>query len=287
MSFRGLASATAIVLTLVLLPPAVIAQRAGGRRHDGHHGNKSVERSGVKQPVAVPNTVVKDVVIGQPPVVRQPVVAGWGLRAPERSGFGTTPVRTGFGTLPVRTGFEMAPVRTGFETETGLMPVPAPVAPQHGFRSKGKHRHKHGANVIVVPYPVLVPYPYAHLPEYGVTTSASGIYIPPFPGPGAVQGAVGVSAGPSTYWMDLSNETGAVSGLTFNVVPAATQIFVDGRYLGTVQDFSTDSEPLFVVPGGHRLELRAPGYRTIALEVALAAGQVIPYEGALEQLRPY
>jgi hypothetical protein len=288
MKVDGLVGATA-VLVLVLLPATVNAQRAGGRHHDGHDGSKSVERSAGKQPATVQPAVVKDVAIGQPSVVRQPIVAGWELQAPTwRTGFGTMPVRTGFGTLPVRTGFETAaPVRTGFEPQTGLMPVPASIAGQQAFKSKRIHRHKQGTGVIVVGIPVLVPYPYAYLPQYGVTTSPAGPFFPPPLRQNAVQGAVGVSAGPSTYWMDLANETGAASGLTFNVSPASTQVYLNGSYVGTVQDFSTDGQPLLVMPGSHRLELRVRGYRTIALDVTLAAGQVVPYEGALEQLRPY
>jgi hypothetical protein len=33
----------------------------------------------------------------------------------------------------------------------------------------------------------------------------------------------------------------------------------------------------------HRIEVRAPGYQTLTFEVDIIAGQVIPYQGALER----
>jgi hypothetical protein len=96
-----------------------------------------------------------------------------------------------------------------------------------------------------------------------------------------------VSEGPSTYSADLANEADASSGVRFEVSPAVAGIYVDGTYVGTVQDFSAESAPLVVVPGSHRIDLLAPGYRTTTLEVTIAAGQIIRYEGELERLRPY
>jgi hypothetical protein len=102
-----------------------------------------------------------------------------------------------------------------------------------------------------------------------------------------VYGAGGVSEGPSTYSADLANEAGASSGVRFQVSPAVAGVYVDGTYVGTVHDFSAESEPLVVVPGSHRIDLRAPGYHTITIDVTIAAGQIIRYEGELERLRPY
>ena len=69
--------------------------------------------------------------------------------------------------------------------------------------------------------------------------------------------------------------------------PASAEVFVDGAYVGTVQDFWADLPPLMIVPGSHRIELRAAGYRTVTLDVTTTAGQVIPYAGELQPLRAY
>ena len=43
------------------------------------------------------------------------------------------------------------------------------------------------------------------------------------------------------------------------------------------------AQPLVLVAGRHRVELRAPGYQTTAFEVDIIAGQVIPYLGTLQR----
>ena len=83
------------------------------------------------------------------------------------------------------------------------------------------------------------------------------------------------------------NDASASGGLNFEVSPAIAAVYVDGMCMGTVQDFSADGEPLRVTPGSHWIELRAPGYRTSTFDVNIADGQVTPYQGALEPLRPY
>jgi hypothetical protein len=219
--------------------------------------------------------------------MRQPIIGrSVPLGSFGRSSFGSIPVRTGFGTLPVRTGFGMTPVRTGFGVQARLAPVPVTIGRRHASGSKGGRslRQRHVARgVVVVVYPV--PYPYVYQPQYGVTTSSAGYTS--HRSNITVYGADGVLEGPSTYSADLANEAGASSGLRFDVSPAVAGVYVDGMYVGTVQDFSAESEPLLVVPGSHRVELRAPGYRTFTLDVTIVAGQVIPYEGELERLRPY
>ncbi len=163
----------------------------------------------------------------------------------------------------------------------------------HAFRSKGFHtfgrRHVFGGPIVVgYPWwPYSYAYPYGYPYQYGFDTSAGGYYQSPFSGQSEVYGAAGVSAGQSTYWTDLANQPGASSGLTFQVSPASAEVFVDGVYAGTVQDFWADRQPLMIVPGSHRIELRATGYRTVTLDVTTTAGQVIPYAGELEPLRAY
>ena len=255
MKSHELLTGGALMAMLVLMPAAASAQRGSGR----HHGGRAVVQPVVivGQPVAV--TVAERVVVAPQAVVRQPIIG-----------------RT--------VGFGMTPVRTGFGVQTRLAPVPVTTGRREASRSDGfravKPRHVAGG-VVVVAYPV--PYLYAYPPQYGVTTSSarstshrSNI---------TVYGAGGVSEGPLTYSPDLA--LGASSGLRFEVSPAVAGIYVDGTYVGTVQQFSAESEPFVLVPGSHQIDLLAPGYRTTTLEVTLAPGQIIRYAGELEPLRPY
>ena len=138
----------------------------------------------------------------------------------------------------------------------------------------------HGITVVFVP----VPYPYAADSPFGFAAPATS-HVSPFGPRDARQG--GVSAGPSTYWVDLSDQPGASAGMIFDVAPAATEVYVDNVYAGIVQDFATGRDPLMVVPGTHRIELHARGYYPVALDVTIAPGQVIPFTGDLDVLRPH
>ena len=280
MKSRSLLLVGALMLALVPVPAAASAQRGSGR----HHGGRAIARPLVivRQPVAVRPTVV----VVQPVVVRRPII-GRSPRSFGRSSLGSIPVRMGFGRRPVRTGFgTTTSVRTGFGVEARLAPVPVTIGRRHGFKSKDFRAHKPGRVVggtIVVGYPV--PYWYTYPPPYGVTTSSAG--HPSRPSNITVYGADGVSAGLSTYSVDLVNDTSASGGLNFEVSPADAEVYVGGMYMGTVQDFSADDEPLRATPGSHRIELRAPGYRTSTFDVSIVGGQATLYQGALKRLRPY
>jgi hypothetical protein len=242
-----------LLVMLVLMPAAASAQRGGGRHHDGRSVVQPVVIVG--QPIAVRATAAKPVVIAPQVVVRR----------------------------PVRTGFGMTPVRTGFGVQTRLAPVPVAIGRHEASRSNRfralQPRHI-PRGIVVVAYPV--PYPYAYPQQYGVTTPSVG---PTSPRSNiTVYGAGGVLEGPSTYSTELA--VGGSSGLRFQVSPAVAGIYVNGTYVGTVEHFSAESEPLVLVPGSHQIDLLAPGYRTTTLEVTIAPGQVIRYEGELEPLRP-
>jgi archaellum component FlaG (FlaF/FlaG flagellin family) len=74
-----------------------------------------------------------------------------------------------------------------------------------------------------------------------------------------------------------------LGGFSFEVSPSTAQVFVDGKYMGTAGEFTPQSQPLGVQPGNRRVELRADGYRTVQFEAQVVAGQVLPYQGALQR----
>ena len=69
------------------------------------------------------------------------------------------------------------------------------------------------------------------------------------------------------------------------VQPAFAQIFVDGEYVGTVEDFHS-ATGLMIRAGVHRLEFRAPGYEPLVVDVRIAPHEAMTYRGALESTRP-
>ncbi len=114
------------------------------------------------------------------------------------------------------------------------------------------------------PYPAY-PYPPTGYPGYPTST------YPPYSPP---SGSVGVQPGQSQA------NTGGVS---FEITPGTAGVFLDGSYVGTVDQFTPTTQPLGLTPGRHRIEIRAQGYRTMNFDVDVVPGQVIPYRGVMER----
>jgi len=50
-----------------------------------------------------------------------------------------------------------------------------------------------------------------------------------------------------------------------------------------VGQFTSTTQPLGLAAGRHHVQISAVGYRTMEFDVDVVAGQVIPYQGTLEQ----
>ena len=85
-----------------------------------------------------------------------------------------------------------------------------------------------------------------------------------------VTGSIGVRPGSVAY-----------GGLSFDITPGDAEVFVDGTYVGVVDDFGPTEDPLSLTAGVHHIELRDPGFRPFTFDVSVVPGQVIPYSGAL------
>ena len=110
-----------------------------------------------------------------------------------------------------------------------------------------------------VGFPVLYPY---YSPYY--YSSALPYPYPATPYPGTVAPA-------------------ATGGLSFDIDPPDASLYVDGQYIGEVGQFTPNDQPLGLTPGRHHVEIRAPGFLVQAFDVDILAGQIIPYQGQLEQ----
>ena len=64
---------------------------------------------------------------------------------------------------------------------------------------------------------------------------------------------------------------------------AEQQLYVDGYYVGTFKDFSGEIE---MDAGPHTIEIQAPGYETLHVEVNIFAGRAITYRGTLTATDP-
>jgi hypothetical protein len=115
------------------------------------------------------------------------------------------------------------------------------------------------------PYPGQQPYPLQAYPQGG--------YEAPQAYPN----------GTSSMQVQPPRDIGNTGGVSFEISPSDAQVFVDGDYVGTVDQFGPQTEPLQLSPGRHRIELRAQGMRPTAFDTTITAGQVIPYRGTLQQ----
>lgn len=88
----------------------------------------------------------------------------------------------------------------------------------------------------------------------------------------------GYAAYGGRYGAYQSDDSGA---MRLVVKPRDAQVYVDGYYAGVVDDFDGIFQRLHLEPGPHRVEVRAPGYATLSLDVQITPGQTIKYEGDL------
>jgi PEGA domain-containing protein len=78
---------------------------------------------------------------------------------------------------------------------------------------------------------------------------------------------------------------GAAS-LRLQVSPREAEVFVDGYYAGTVDDFDGTFQRLRVEPGEHDLELFMPGHRSYQQKVYTQPGKTFNVRHEMEQLGP-
>ena len=74
--------------------------------------------------------------------------------------------------------------------------------------------------------------------------------------------------------------------LRLEVGPPTAQVYVDGFYVGSVEEVNRPQAGLSLAAGWHRVELRAPGYVTPAINVTIEADRITSYRGELKAMRP-
>ena len=136
-------------------------------------------------------------------------------------------------------------------------------------------------------YPNTYPYPSTVYPS---TVYPSNPYPPAYPPATSYPQSSYPQSNypPSTYPQDRNSigvQPGQANtgGLSFDITPGDAEVLVDGNFAGTVGQFTPSSQPLGLSAGRHQVQVVAPGYQTISFEVDIIAGQVLPYQGAMER----
>ena len=79
-----------------------------------------------------------------------------------------------------------------------------------------------------------------------------------------------------------SNDEGK---LRLKIRPREAEVYVDGYYVGQVDDFDGIFQRLHLDSGPHRIEVRAPGYESLSFEVRITPDHTTTYQGELKKLQ--
>jgi hypothetical protein len=139
------------------------------------------------------------------------------------------------------------------------------------------------------PYPYSNPYPYPYsyrspYPAYPPPAYPPNAYPPsPYPPSPYPQGSAQPPYPQSGYppQGSISPSQPNTGGISFEIQPPDAQVYVDGRYVGTVDQFSPTSQPLGLTVGRHHIRITAPGYRPMEFDADIVSGEVLPYQGTL------
>jgi PEGA domain-containing protein len=104
-------------------------------------------------------------------------------------------------------------------------------------------------------------------------------------GSGPAYGASDAAPSSASSADPVSVQPSEVGRLRLRVEPATAQVYVDGFYMGTVDDFNGSGQDVSLEAGPHRIEIRAPGYETLTFDVKTDPSRTITYRGALRPVR--
>ncbi len=133
-------------------------------------------------------------------------------------------------------------------------------------------------------YPYYYPYyyPYAYTGFYG-----GGYYNSYWGASFGWGGAWGPGYGP--YYGGYPayvGGSGAFGRLRLQVEPRDAEVFVDGYYTGTVDDFDGRLQGLQLETGGYKVEIRKPGWETLTFEVRVTPDRTTSYKAEMIPQKP-
>jgi len=146
--------------------------------------------------------------------------------------------------------------------------VPRPTPPERKPPPAPPHTPPHAPPpraTYLYPFVPFIDFDFVYRFPYGVYPySRYGYPYPPyrfvFPPPGCV-----------------ASEIEAHGSLRLDVPQREATVSVDGFYAGVVDDFNGVTGHLNLKPGPHHIELRLPGYETVAFDVNIEPGRTIAY----------
>ncbi len=143
-------------------------------------------------------------------------------------------------------------------------------------------------SIIYYPYPS-----YSYYPGYafGLGFYDFGWYDPYYYGgyyPGGYGGGGGFygggyqgggGTGTSSYGR------GPTGSLRLKIKPREAQVYVDGYFVGAIDEFDGAFQKLGIDAGNHRVEIKAPGHEPVSFDVLITPGETVTYKGELRRIQ--
>ena len=87
---------------------------------------------------------------------------------------------------------------------------------------------------------------------------------------------------PQSSGFSYGSDDGA---LRLKIKPRDAEVYVDGYYVGVVDEFDGMFQRLHIEPGAHRIEVRAAGYDTLVFEVKISQDHTTTYQGEMKRIQ--
>jgi hypothetical protein len=92
--------------------------------------------------------------------------------------------------------------------------------------------------------------------------------------PGYYPGYYAPAYGPRSQWAVIDTD----------VSPEEAYVYLDGRYIGTADDFDGYPDYLYLGPGHYRIEFRLEGFQTVAKDVDAQPGMYLDFKDKLARI---
>jgi hypothetical protein len=184
--------------------------------------------------------------------------------------------------------------QTGTAVPRGAAPREAgpPPSSRRSDGDRGDSRYRSGGRTVIVNPPPVYGYPYPPYSAYAPYRSYPyGGYRRHYP---RGYGSFGLGFlyydpyrwHPGAVYVDPYRRFGSFSTfdigeLRLDVSPRQAQVYVDGYFAGTVDDFDGAFQAIKLAPGAYRIDIVAHGYEPLIFDVRIAPGQKIRYRGEL------
>jgi hypothetical protein len=115
----------------------------------------------------------------------------------------------------------------------------------------------------------------------------SSLYFDPFYGPAGYGG--GYSVYPGNFYEEPTpgssfQEPEATGSIRVRVKPVDGKVYLDGTFMGVVDQFDGLTDHLATTAGSHQIEIRADGYQPLTLSVDVEPDRTITARGTLKKM---